>query len=413
MKKDLDDLMQASNLDALLIVGPGLHNPPMYYFTGGAHLTNADLIKKRGEEPILFHYPMERDEATTTGLVTKNLSEYHIRDLIKQCQGDQLQAAVLRYQKMLTDLEITSGRIGLYGKTDAGSAFAIFNTLQERMPNLSFVGSYNDSVLLQAMATKNDLEIERIRHMGKITTTVVGQVADFLSSHPVRDGILVNSDGKPLTIGDIKTRIDLWLVEYGAENPEGTIFAIGKDAGVPHSSGTSSDLIQLGQTIIFDIFPCEVGGGYYYDFTRTWCLGYAPDEVQALYDDVLDVYMQIKSELKANTPCRDYQIRTSELFQQKGHSTIEESPETEVGYVHSLGHGIGLHVHEKPAFSSTATPNDLLSPGVVMTIEPGLYYPNRGMGVRLEDSFWIQPDSQVEILAEYPLDLIIPIKKTS
>jgi len=413
MKQDLDGLMETNNLDALLIIGPGLHNPPMYYFTGGAHLTNADLIKKRGQDPILFHYPMERDEAAKTGLATKNLSDYHMSDLIKQCHGDQLQATVLRYQKMFSDLEVTSGRVGLFGKTDAGSAYAIFTALQERMPNLNIVGNYNDSVLLQAMATKSVLEIERIRRMGQITTTVVGQVADFLSNHPARDGALVRSDGQPLTIADVKTRIDLWLAEYGAENPEGTIFAIGRDAGVPHSSGTPSDLLRLGQTIVFDIFPCEAGGGYYYDFTRTWCLGYAPDDVQALYNDVLDVYSQIMSELQANTPCRDYQIRTSELFKEKGHPTTEETPETEVGYVHSLGHGIGLHIHERPVFGFTANQRDQLNPGVVVTIEPGLYYPDRGMGVRLEDSVWIRPDSQVEILADYPLDLVIPIRKPS
>ena len=87
-----------------------------------------------------------------------------------------------------------------------------------------------------------------------------------------------------------KRRINLWLAERGADNPEGTIFAIGRDAGVPHSTGTASDPLRLGQTIVYDIFPCEAGGGYYYDFTRTWCLGYAPDAVQALYQDVLDVY---------------------------------------------------------------------------------------------------------------------------
>ena len=412
MKQDLDNLMQTNNLDALLIMGPGLHNPSMYYFTGGAHLTNADLIKKSGHEPILFHYPMERDEAAKTGLSTKNLSEYHIHELIKQCHGDQLQATVLRYQKMLTDLGITSGRIEIFGRTEAGSTYAVFTALQERMPNLKIVGSSNDSVLIQAMATKSELEIQRIRRMGQITTRVVSQVADFLSNHSARDGVLIKSDDQPLTIADVKARINLWLAEQGAENPEGTIFAIGRDAGVPHSSGTPSDFLRLGQTIIFDIFPCEAGGGYYYDFTRTWCLGYAPDDVQALYNDVLDVYQHIMSELKANTPCRDYQIRTSELFREKGHPTTEENPETEVGYVHSLGHGIGLHVHERPMFGMTANQNDQLIPGVVVTVEPGLYYPDRGMGVRLEDSLWIRPDLQVEVLADYPLDLVIPIKKT-
>jgi Xaa-Pro aminopeptidase len=64
MKSDIDALMQDRDLDAILVVGPAQHNPPMYYLTGGGHLTHAMLIKKRGAEPMLFHNSMERDEAT-------------------------------------------------------------------------------------------------------------------------------------------------------------------------------------------------------------------------------------------------------------------------------------------------------------------------------------------------------------
>ncbi|MEA3441222.1 MAG: M24 family metallopeptidase, partial [Chloroflexota bacterium] len=261
-----------------------------------------------------------------------------------------------------------------------------------------------------AMATKDDPEIERIRRMGQITTQVVGKVADYLTYHRVRDEVLIKSNGDPLTIADVKKRINLWLVERGAENPEGTIFAIGRDAGIPHSSGTASDLLRLGQTIIFDIFPCEPGGGYFYDFTRTWSLGYATDEVLALYKDVHDVYQQIMTELCIDTPCKPYQERTCELFEAKGHTTPKSDPHTQEGYVHSLGHGLGLHVHERPWFGVSATEEDRLAPGVVVTIEPGLYYPERGMGVRLENSVWVRPDGVMEVLAHYPLDLVLPMK---
>jgi len=53
---------------------------------------------------------------------------------------------------------------------------------------------------------------------------------------------------------------------------------------------------------------------------------------------------------------------------------------------------------------------DRLEPGSVVTIEPGLYYPERGMGVRLEDTVWVRPDGEMEILADYPLDLVLPVK---
>ncbi len=410
MKTDLDIFMRSNQIDALLITGPGQHNPDMVYLTGVSHLTNADLIKKRDHPPVLYYQSMERDEAAATGLHTKNLADYDFHTLLKNAGGDHLKATAIRYQRMLTEQGITSGRLGLYGKANAGASYSIFTTLQELMPNLSLVGELDGSVILKAMSTKDQEEVDRIRRMGKITTAAVDRVAEFLSGHTSRGDILVRKDGEPLTIGEVKRRITLWLAEMDVENPEGTIFAIGRDAGVPHTAGNPQDLIRLGQTIVFDIFPCEMGGGYYYDFTRTWCLGYASDEVLSIYEDVLGVYKQTLEALAPGNDCRSYQRRACELFEAQGHPTILSQPLTERGFVHGLGHGLGLNIHERPMFSLTSSAQEILEPGVVITVEPGLYYPDRGFGVRLEDSVLITEDGQAEILAEYPLDLVIPIR---
>jgi Xaa-Pro aminopeptidase len=411
MKTDLDALMQSRNLDAILITGPAHHNPAMFYLVGDVHISNADLIKKRGETPILFYNAMERDEAARTGLETKNLGDYRLNDLLKETGGDFLEATVLRYQKMLEELELTSGKIALYGRIDLGTGYAVFSKLKEALPDLEFIGEFNDSLILEAMATKDEQEVERIRKMGAITTSVVGKTAEFVTSHRVKDNILVKPDGQPLTIGDVKNNINLWLAERGADNPQGTIFAIGRDAGVPHSAGNPSDIIRLGKTIVFDIFPCEAGGGYYYDFTRTWCLGYAPDEEIRLYEQVHSVFNEIMSGLKAGLSCPELQKKTCDLFEEMGHPTIQSNPQTQEGYVHGLGHGLGLNVHERPWYGKNATEKDVLVPGVVTTIEPGLYYPEREMGVRLEDTVWIRPDGTSETLADYPLDLVLPVGK--
>ena len=83
----------------------------------------------------------------------------------------------------------------------------------------------------------------------------------------------------------------------------------------------------------------------------------------------------------------------------------------ENGYVHSLGHGLGINIHERPWSAHTAADDNILRPGVVVTIEPGLYYPERDMGVRIEDSYWVRPDGQLELLAEYPYDFVLPMDK--
>jgi Xaa-Pro aminopeptidase len=412
MKIDLDKLMEEKNIDAILVTGAAQHNPAMVYMTGGGHMNHADLIQPQGGEPVLYYNPMEREEAASSGLKTKNLVDYDWKTLLKRANGDTNMAKALRYQQMLTDQGVSSGRVSVYGKGEVGEKFAVLSALQTIAPDLEIVGEDgNDSLMLAAMATKDENEIDRIREMGIITTSVVGKVADFLTSHKAKNDILINKNGQPLTIGDVKRKINLWLAEFGVENPSGTIFAIGRDAGIPHSSGTSTDVLALGKTIVFDIFPCEAGGGYHYDFTRTWCLGFAPDEVLALYDDVHTAYKKVMSGLKVNANFKEYHALTCDLFESQGHPTIKNDPSLQEGYVHSLGHGLGLHVHEAPWSGSSATEKDILAPGVVVTIEPGLYYPSKGMGCRLEDTVAVMQDGSFEILAEYPLDLVLPIRE--
>jgi Xaa-Pro aminopeptidase len=410
MKSELDALMLENDLDAILITGAAQHNPAMVYLTGGGHLTSADLIKRRGQPPVLFYNPMERDEAAKSGLITKNLMDYSFTDLLSQTNGDYQLAIAKRYQLMLSELGADTGNIALYGRSEIGTFYAIFSTLQSEMPGLHLVGEINNSVLMLARMTKDETEIDRIRRMGKVTTEIVGLVADYITSQKVRDGVMIKNDGGPLTIRDVKQRINLWLSERGAENPEDTIFAIGRDAGVPHSSGNPDDPLKLGQTIVFDIYPCEAGGGYFYDFTRTWCLGYAPDEVISLYESVLTAYNQMTSQLQVGKPFKQYQDAVCDLFSAQGHPTIKQDPQTQQGYVHSLGHGIGLNVHERPWSGINSDEKDCLVPGVVFTLEPGLYYPDKGMGVRLENSLWVRPDGKMEVLADYPMDLVLPVR---
>lgn len=410
MKMDIFRLMKEHNLDAILVTGAAQHNPSMMYLTGRVHLTNADVVLRQNGDAVLFYNPMERDEAARSGLPTKSLANYPFQEFLKQSGGDFLGATVLRYKKMLEDLGIISGRLAVFGKIEAGSALEIFTRLEESMRDLEIVGEFTDSVLMQAMATKDVEEIERIRQMGLVTTEVVSSVAEYLTSHKVHEETLYKPDGNPLKIGDVKRFIRLRLAEREAEDPEGVIFAIGRDAGVPHSSGNPEDVVRLGKTIVFDIFPCEAGGGYFYDFTRTWCLGYAPDSVMEIYEDVLSVFNQIMGELKIDALCKPYQERTCDLFETRGHPTIRSNPQALEGYVHGLGHGVGLNIHEYPRFGINATEMDRLSPGVVVTIEPGLYYPERDIGIRIEDTVYIRPDGKIETLAPYPYDLVLPMK---
>jgi Xaa-Pro aminopeptidase len=409
MRKDLDHLMEEAGLDALLISGSATHNPAMFYFTGNVHVGYGDLIKLRGQAPVLFCNPMEREEAARSGLATMNLAEYHYSKLLKENGDDPVKATAIRYQKMFADLGLTEGRVSIYGKQDAARSYEVFNVLQELLPEVEIVGEMKDPVLLLARETKDEDELAHTRKMGAVTVEIVGRTAAYLQDYKAKDGVLVKEDGQPLTIGEVKRKINMWAVELGVENPHGVIFAIGRDAGVPHNVGNPDDVLELGKTIVFDIFLQEPGGGYHFDFTRTWCLGYAPEKEQALYDDVREVFDKLMNEeIEANMSFSALQGRTCDLFEEQGHETIRQNPLIEEGYVHSIGHGLGLDVHELPF---ARPPEALLKPGVIVTIEPGLYYPSQGMGCRIEDTAYIHPDGRIEVLAEYPHDLVLEIEE--
>jgi len=115
--------------------------------------------------------------------------------------------------------------------------------------------------------------------------------------------------------------------------------------------------------------------------------------------------------LKAGEPCYSYQIATCDLFEGMGHPSVRSHKNTFDGYNHSIGHGLGLRVHEKPWFGEKADGSDRLVPGAIFTIEPGLYYPDKGMGVRIEDTYCVTQQGKIEKMAEFPYDLIIPIRK--
>jgi Xaa-Pro aminopeptidase len=412
MKSDLDLLMQERGYAALLVTGSSAGNPPMYYLTQGAKVGEATLVvKKLAEAPVIFASSMEREEAAQSGLRVVDLNQYRLADLLREEKGDRLRATARMYVQILADLGVR-GTVAAFGRRDQGTALALLSAINELDLGVRVVGEFDRTIFDLATALKDTDEVKRIRAVGQKTVKVVAGTEAFLTAHRAEKGYLVKKDGKRLTLGDVKARINYMLMEEGLVDAEdGTIFSIGRDAGIPHSRGADRQPLALGQTIVYDIFPAEPGGGYFYDFTRTWCLGFAPPAVEQAYQDVLDTFNAVMAALKPGALCSDYQKLACDLLEARGHPTLRKNPETTSGYVHSLGHGVGLRIHEFPRLSDAQGNADRLDPGVVFTVEPGVYYPERKFGVRLEDTVWLNPATQkFEVLANYPKTLVLPIK---
>jgi Xaa-Pro aminopeptidase len=409
LKRDLDRLMMERNLDAIVVEGPdglGSANPDFNYFVGGADLTGT-VIKKRGEPTMLLHSPWEQIQAESTGLALVPTDRWNLREILEEIP-DRFQAIVELRRRIFTDLGI-GGRVGFYGTVRASEHFALLTGLAQKLPGLEIVAEFEQDIISAARLTKEPEEIEIMRRVGRKTCAVVQAAVDFIRTGHADGDILVDANGAPITIGRVKQLMRRELAAQGLEDPMGTIFAQGRDAGLPHAQGDEAAPLKLGQAIVFDIFPREQGGGYFHDMTRTFAIGYAPPELQKVYDDVKGVFEHVTSELEAGAPTKVYQDMTCAFLEARGHETIGSKYPIEQGYIHSLGHGIGLEVHEDFGFPALIDRGDVLTPGAVFTIEPGLYYPDRGIGVRIEDTYYCTPDGTFESLTPFPKDLVIPL----
>lgn len=410
MKSDLDTLMGERELDVLFISGGTRDNPAMHYLSNGAQVGEYTLlIKKRTVKPVLIAIGMERDEAAKSGLEVIERSRYNLPRLLLQEGGNQVAAHARMLTAIFREINV-KGRVGIYGREEQGFTLALVNELRTLSPEITFVGELTPNVLQLAQMTKDEDEMTRIRSLATAALSVVADTREFLASQTVEKGRLVTEHGKPVTVGDMQRQINRWSVERNLENTEGMIFACGRDTGVPHSRGQKDSPLTLGETIVFDYFPREAGGGYFYDFTRTWCLGHAPPTVEHTHRQVVEAFDLAISKLRVGQSCRSLQRLVNDCFEGQGHRTTRSHPGTTEGYVHSLGHGIGLSVHEHPRLAETAGPEERVKAGMVLTIEPGLYYPDDGYGIRVEDYVWMDPKSGLpETIGIFDKELLIPL----
>lgn len=410
MKHEIDALLRAHGLEGLVVVGPGGHNPALVYLTGRpAPLTAAWVVKKPGQPPLLYHWPMERDEAAHTGLRTRSLAPFVLRHFMDAAQGDAFRAQVLQTLALLDDAGLGQGRIAVTGRVELGPNLTLWQAVQEARPGLRVEGRLAYQILRRARTTKDADEVARIRRMGELTVEVAARVAERLRNlRAGADGLARDAQGDVVTIGQVKGWIRRWVAELGAELPLAVIFAQGYDAAVPHSTGNDAAALQVGVPIVFDLFPQEAGGGYFYDFTRTWSLGYAPEPVQDLYAQVQEAYRAALAEVQAGRPAEAPYTAACDVLERYGHATGRTRPGARVGFVHGLGHGLGLEIHEMPRLAAGQT--QPLQKGMVVAVEPGLYDPDAGIGMRLEDTVWIDETGRPQVLAEFPHDLVLPLR---
>jgi len=214
------------------------------------------------------------------------------------------------------------------------------------------------------------------------------------------NGAGLEVDGEPLTCERIKRVIEGVFADHDVEGND-MIVSHGAQTAVGHNSGSGQ--IAPNEPVVFDLFPRDKATGCYSDMTRTYVIGEPSDEVMEWYTLVKQALDSSTAGVKPGINGRKLFEQVCDRFQQAGYKTQLSKAPGEVledGFFHSLGHGVGLEVHELPYMGRTG--HDLV-PGDVITLEPGLYRSGYG-GVRLEDIVVVTHDGH-DVITDYPYDL--------
>jgi Xaa-Pro aminopeptidase len=247
--------------------------------------------------------------------------------------------------------------------------------------------------------TKSEKEVANIREGVRLAEIGFEAGYELLRKTSVSEDNFLLYEGKVLTAERLRSAIDVAIIMRGG-SPKDTIVAPGTQGADPHCRGFGP--IAAGVPIVIDIFPRVEKNGYYGDFTRTLVAGRRPElHVQNAYNAVLEAQEAALHHATADIAANVLHETANEHLKSKGYETnLNGHPS---GFFHGLGHGLGLDLHETPSVSPRNTTK--LEAGDVVTIEPGLYYPDWG-GIRLEDVIVLQENGCTN-LTKAPKELFV------
>ncbi|MDP3722589.1 MAG: Xaa-Pro peptidase family protein [Candidatus Omnitrophota bacterium] len=240
---------------------------------------------------------------------------------------------------------------------------------------------------------KTEEEIARITEALRTTEDALASAVELIRTAEVRAEGALWIGGKPLTVELLRKAMHLIMMERDCV-AQHTIIAPGVQAVDPHNEGSGA--LRANEPIVIDVFPQHARSRYFADLTRTLVKGKASPKVRRMFDAVKAgqeiAYRMIRDGVEGST------IHAAILssFEALGFHTGEQDDRMQ-GFFHGTGHGVGLEIHEPPRIGPRA---DTLRAGMVVTVEPGLYYRDAG-GMRIEDMVVVTREG-CRVLTEAP-----------
>ena len=230
--------------------------------------------------------------------------------------------------------------------------------LEKKFPDIEFIKSDELSNNIYDMRTiKSTEEIEKIHKAQKIAEKAFDEILGF-----IRPGV---------TEREIALKLDNCMLENGAEGLSfETIALAGANTSMPHGV-PGNYKVKNGDFVLMDFGA--VYDGYHSDMTRTVCVGQSSEKMGKIYDIVLKAQLEALKKVKSGITGSELDGYARDIIDESGYGDF---------FGHSLGHGVGMEIHEFPTASSKS--ETILKENMVVTVEPGIYLPGE-FGVRIED----------------------------
>lgn len=375
MRGDLDAILAEKGAESLLLYSESFKNSNMYYLTKFLAPDPFIFFKKVDTDPVIVVNQMEYSRAQKQSIVkdVRSYFDYKYLEVVKTAKEPHLGT-----MKFIAN--VTKKELGADTKICVPHNFPAMAADILREEGLTIKPMFD--IVEKARETKDADEINEIRAVQAVAEEVTAEAIDLIANADVdANGILIVKK-EPLTVGKVKSFLGHQFLDHGFVMEEDIIVACGPKGSDPHYFGDPQDVLKANQSIILDICPRSVQKRYWTDMTRTIVKGKASDKVRKMFNAVLEARNASIDAIQAGTLGSNVYNVCCDVLEKAGYETTRGGKQITRGLTHSLGHGVGLDIHEVPRMSELY--KFPLKEHNIVTVEPGLYDPDIG-GLRIED----------------------------